>query len=419
VNAPSKNLLLALLAAGLAYAQQPTVAWENGHWFTGRNFERRTMYTAAGLFIPRPAHIDSVIDLAGGYIVPPFGEAHNHNIEWSERADSVIGGYLRAGVFYVENPDSLPASRQRLGDRINRPGTLDVTFANGGLTGPGGHPAEIADRNIARGLWAPSDGEGAFYFSVANRPGVESAFRTLIASRPDFVKAYLLYSEYYSAGLRDPATAGWRGLDPNLMPLVVLKAHKAGLRVAVHVETAADFHVAAAAGVDQIAHIPGFRGDPQSELPDPQRYRISPADVRLAAQKGIVVVTTLAGLPQYADEKGNATLRRTADALNTANLALLRQSGVSIAIGSDEYSDTSVREAVYLNELRVFDSAELLRIWTQTTPRAIFPGRRIGTLAPGYEASFLSLSGDPLADFSNIKRIRLRVKQGREIPIPP
>jgi imidazolonepropionase-like amidohydrolase len=130
-------------------------------------------------------------------------------------------------------------------------------------------------------------------------------------------------------------------------------------------------------------------------------------------------VTTLAGLPQYADEKGNAALRRTADALNTANLTLLRQSGVSIAIGSDEYSDTSVREAVYLNELRVFDSAELLRIWTQTTPRAIFPGRRIGTLAPGYESSFLSLSGDPLADFSNIKRIRLRVKQGREIPIPP
>ena len=52
------------------------------------------------------------------------------------------------------------------------------------------------------------------------------------------------------------------------------------------------------------------------------------------------------------------------------------------------------------------------------TANAIFPGRKIGKLAPGYEASFLVLDLDPLASYDNVKRIRMRVKQG-EILEPP
>jgi predicted amidohydrolase YtcJ len=44
------------------------------------------------------------------------------------------------------------------------------------------------------------------------------------------------------------------------------------------------------------------------------------------------------------------------------------------------------------------DSAALLRIWSETTPRAIFPNRQIGRLAPGYEASFLVVDEDPRVD---------------------
>jgi imidazolonepropionase-like amidohydrolase len=46
-------------------------------------------------------------------------------------------------------------------------------------------------------------------------------------------------------------------------------------------------------------------------------------------------------------------------------------------------------------------------------------GRRIGRLAPGYEASLLVLDANPLAEFSNVKRIRLRMKQGELIQIGP
>jgi imidazolonepropionase-like amidohydrolase len=250
-------------------------------------------------------------------------------------------------------------------------------------------------------------------FSVADTPALDRAWPLLLASRPDFVKAYLLYSEEYAARLADPETVGWRGLDPVLLPEIVRRARAAGSRVAVHVESAADFHVAVAAGVDQVAHLPGFRGNADAALPDPAPYRIRDADAQLAARKGIVVVTTVSGLARYADGRGDGALRRAADELNAENLATLRRHRVAVAIGSDEYGETSVQEALYLQELGVFDPAELLRIWTETTARTIFPTRRLGRLEPGYEASFLSLAGDPLSDFANVTRIRLRVKQGQ------
>lgn len=55
---------------------------------------------------------------------------------------------------------------------------------------------------------------------------------------------------------------------------------------------------------------------------------------------------------------------------------------------------------------------ELLKIWSETTPRAIFPQRNIGALEEGYEANSIVLEGNPIQDFSRVKRIRIRVKQG-------
>jgi hypothetical protein len=54
----------------------------------------------------------------------------------------------------------------------------------------------------------------------------------------------------------------------------------------------------------------------------------------------------------------------------------------------------------------------------EATPRAIFPKRKIGFLRDGYEASFLVLGGNPLADLEHIKNINLRFKQGYLLDMP-
>ena len=94
------------------------------------------------------------------------------------------------------------------------------------------------------------------------------------------------------------------------------------------------------------------------------------------------------------------------------NLKLLKQHGVPLAVGSDNYMATSVEEATYLRSLDVFDNAELLRMWSVTAAQTIFPRRKIGHLREGYEASFIVLRGNPLENFERVRDIQLRFKQG-------
>jgi len=75
-----------------------------------------------------------------------------------------------------------------------------------------------------------------------------------------------------------------------------------------------------------------------------------------------------------------------------------------------------VGEATYLATLGVLTPLELLRLWSEATPRAIYPTRRVGCLTDGCEASLLVLAAAPTADFANTKRITLRMKDGRLLP---
>jgi len=90
----------------------------------------------------------------------------------------------------------------------------------------------------------------------------------------------------------------------------------------------------------------------------------------------------------------------------------LKRYGVKIAFGSDNFGRSPIKDVLYLESLKVFSKLEMLKIWCEDTPRTIFPRRKIGLLADGYEASFLVLGDNPLSDFQAIKNIRLRFKQG-------
>ena len=71
----------------------------------------------------------------------------------------------------------------------------------------------------------------------------------------------------------------------------------------------------------------------------------------------------------------------------------------------------------FLKETDVFSNLELLKMWSETTPRAVFPQRKIGALEEGYEANFLVLDGNPIEDFSNMRRIRMRVKHSIAVDV--
>ena len=416
-------LVLAVLLVTLLSQAQPPAAthnyeFANGNWFDGKTFVRRTVYSVAGrLTSKRPARVDRVFDLSGKYVVPPFGEAHNHNLDWSsdERFARINKMYLDAGIFYVKNPNSLLRSKEPTSVRINLPTSVDGILSNGGLTGSGGHPIEIVTPQ--RGF-QPDDGEGGFYYVIDTAADLEKKWPIIKAGKPDFIKTYLLYSEEYAKRKDDKAYDGWKGLDPALLPEIVRRAHRDGLRVSTHVESAADFHNAVIAGVDEINHLPGFRPDRNdpANFANLAPYRIAAADAKLAGKNKIVVVTTIG---ETADETFNErhpeSGRLAVRSLLVQNLQLLQKHHVPIAIGSDSFRGTALPEALSLARLKAFDNLTLLKMWCETTAAAIFPKRKIGYLKDGYEANFLVLTADPLADFANVKTIELRFKQGEPL----
>jgi imidazolonepropionase-like amidohydrolase len=262
--------------------------------------------------------------------------------------------------------------------------------------------------------WTEKDLDGNVVNEVASAADIDRKWPGFIAGRPDFVKVFLLFSEQFATRKDDPQYRFKRGIDPALVPEIARRAHAAGLRVSAHVYTAMDFHNALAGGVDDVAHMPGTGYDPKL---GPAAFRISEADARLAGQRRVTVTTTLSWLADEMESDAAAAGRLVEEVIRP-NVALLRKSGVTLLLGSDSFRHSPADEAMLLAKLRLFSNGELLKMWCETTPRAIFPGRRIGRLEAGYEASFLVLEGDPLADFGNTGKISLRVKKGLVLPRP-
>ena len=398
------------------------VAWENGRWFDGARFVARTMYASGGIFAETPpGPIARKVDLRGGWVVPPFGDAHHHGIDAERGLDAKIGAFLSAGIFYVKNPNVIPdLLTPAVRAKINRRDSIDVAFSNGGLTSTGGHPAPLHDMLAKRGVFAgmtPADMEDHAYFFIDKDADLDAKWPRVLAGKPDFIKTFVLFANGQPTP-PDYPPAFLKGLDPRMLPPIVARAHAAGLRVSAHVDTALDFRVAVDAGVDEINHMPFFLGlafcreHATSCLVDAET-------AKLAASRGIVVVTTMAphgAPPKPPTEEALAAER----AQQHANFETLRAAGVPIAIGVDGISGeepflTAAYEAKFLHDGGFADNLALLKAWSETTARTIFPARRIGRLASGYEASFLVLDGDPIADFANVGRIRMKVKQGQEL----
>lgn len=421
-----------------AVLASPTLELRNGRWFDGTQFREATWYVVGRTFTQTPpSSVDERIDLVGGYVVPPFGEAHNHNVEGPWDIEAVIARYLHDGVFYVKNPNNIWEFTKEILPRLNKPPSLDVIFAHAGLTSTGGHPGPLYEDVLRETRYQPIIGDvpagwfnGRGYEVIDDVSDLERKWAMILARKPDFLKIYLAHSERISESTRHGERPYRKGLDPSLVPIIVARAHRDGLRVAAHVETAADFRTALASGIDEIAHMPGWYLERAEEGPS---FRLTEEDARAAARAGVVVVTTTVAMQPFQshhepsphhksgghEQPGHSmamedSVWREAEHIQADNLRLLHQHGVRLAVGSD-HAQTSLSEALHLHTLDVFDNLTLLKLWCEATPQSIFPGRQIGRLDEGYEASFLVLTENPLDRFEVVTTITLRVKQGERL----
>lgn len=409
-------------------------AFTNGRWFDGRGFQAATWYSVQGRLTRTPpqGRVETV-DLSGLFVVPPFGEAHNHNVEGSWNVQAVAERYLTDGVFYVKNPNNVRDFALQIRSVVNQPTSIDATFAHAGLTGRGGHPIVLYEDVLRVSRYEPVIGtvergwfENRSYIVLDTDADVETKWPVITSGRPDFLKVYLVHSED-DATVGQPGHSAQRsGLHPGLVPQIVAKAHAAGLPVTAHVETAEDFRHAVRSGVDEIAHVPGWL---VTSAADGESARLTEADARLALERHVRVVTTAVAGSAMPAVPGHhlhghhaAHARGPSDHQSAApddswsqvlkdNIALLHRAGLRVLIGSD-HAETSQAEVMQLHRFRLFDNRTLLKMWCEDTPTSIFPDRRIGRFEEGYEASFVALAGNPIEEFVQVQHIVRRFKQG-------
>lgn len=405
-----------------------TYKFTGGQWFDGKGFRQQTFFAVDGMLTKKaPARIDENVDLKGGFIIPPFADAHTHNLDGEFNLEKIIKDYLAEGTFYVQVLGNYAGGARAAKPFLNKPASVDAVYANGGLTSTLGHPF-LAYEPRAQGFFNPADwdanmdkirlgriGENQVYWFFDSRADVDAKWAKFIAQKPDAVKIFLLDAENYET-LSKNGKVGDKGLSPEVAEYVVTKAHAAGLRVFAHIETANDFRLGLKIGVDGFAHAPHYGWDGKTQ--DMPQNDLTLEDIKLAAKrKAIIIPTAQIGKlvtteytgaePKLDPERFGRVLERQKRLLN-----LMRKNGVTIALGSDYYGRTLGEELWYLHDNRVFDNLTLLRMASETTPRTIFPNRKIGLLREGFEASFLVLDGNPLKDFKQIKNIRRRFKQG-------
>ena len=360
---------------------------------------------------------DTTIDITDRYVIPPFGDAHTHNLDREWQRAFLPEQYLAEGTFYVLNLTSKAQEVEKLRPYYDQPNTPDVRFALQGWTSELGHPF-LAYEPFAMGLNDPSVwqdsmaaiknsrlDEGNSYLFANTVEEAQTKMADFFAQQPDVVKIYLVDSERYDENSAD-TIAGNNGLSKEVAQYITDEAHRHNLPVFAHITNGTDFALATKIGVDCVAHVPtiGWNGEDSTK----SLYVIPDFLMEEAIDQNIAVITTL----QWTYDVDSLRQQRKL-ALATDFLQRYHQLGGTILIGSDRFGETLVPEIQALITSQVFDPATLLRIVSSTTPRYIFPERNIGQIKDHCEADFLLLAKDPLENSEALLHIQEGYKAGK------
>lgn len=368
------------------------------------------VWTGAG-FEQRDVHIDGTTLAASApqgavpfpaqwmFLIPPLVDTHNHGLDEPEGPnDPLHRAALDVGIFYGLNPNNI--RRDTPGAPFG-PDQVEAIYAGGGITGMGGHPRPLYEMlaNMARQRGQDMGTlPGRAFHEVSTEAEARAAVERVQAQGSSVVKLYLL----------DHEDAASKGLTPALFRAAAAHAVRRGMRAIVHVETAADFRLAAGTpGVAIIVHLPGA----YPRKPEDAPYLIAPEDAALAARNNVSVSTTVSVAFNHLTGERLARAQR----VQSQNLRALRDAGVNLTAGADRPGASAIEELNLLRATTLFDGTQLLNIATRNGLKALYPNRRIGTFEPGSEASFLIMFADPRDNWFWIDEAMAGMRGGRVI----
>ncbi|HZI67357.1 MAG TPA: amidohydrolase family protein [Thermoanaerobaculia bacterium] len=365
-----------------------------------------------------------VRDVSGRWIVPGLIDAHVH-----AESDADLKQMLRWGVTTVRLMAEDARAARALADRSSKSDAIpDVFPAAPIFTAPGGwwDQGEPPDASLDR---TPGDPEAA---GRAVRTAKELGAREIKLMLDDM------------GWCRDP-TPRLPRMTPAVADAILSRSAALGMRASVHAPNLADARAAVAGGATLLAHgvLDRFDEPTVARMKSRPVYYVPTMDVFefLADTRAFVdavlrdpLVTRPGGLPaetvtryrskEYSDGYRRRypnfeNIRRKLPVLRE-NLRRLHAAGVPVALGTDMWAFPGLGASI---ELDLFVKAgltplEALRAATQTSARSLAIGEDRGTLEPGKRADFLVLSGDPLADVLNVRKIVDVYKRGQRVAPP-
>ena len=414
-------LMLLLIAAPLAAQQPAEVLLRPARVFDGVNprphegwsvLVRGDRIAEVGPNVPAPAGA-SIIDLPGTTLMPGMIEGHAHLFlhPYNETLwdDQVLHEplALRTARAVVHAEKTLMAGFTTLRDL----GTEGAGYADVGLKkaidqGIVLGPRIIASTKaiVARGAYGPKGFEPGVPIpqGADEVSGVDQMVRTVrdqLGGGADLIK---LYADYrYGRGQPEVPT-----LSLEEMTAAIAVAHDAGGEVAVHAQSAEGMRRAALAGADTIEH--GYGGT---------------EDVfRLMKAKGVALCATLAASEAYAryfegwngQEPAPESVQES-----RRSFSIARKVGVPICMGGDVGVFSHGENVLEMEAMqRAGMRPDHVLIAATSGNARIFHLTDRGEVKPGLLADLVAVEGDPTANVSAVRNVRLVMKGGALVRAP-
>jgi imidazolonepropionase-like amidohydrolase len=349
-----------------------------------------------------------VVQLKGCTLLPGLIEGHSHlflhpynETPWNDqvlfesRAERMVRAVnharatLMAGFTTVRDLGTEGAQYDDVG--------LKTSIEKGLLPGP---RMLVATRAIVvKGSYGPETevAESDLPKGAAEVGGVEALsteIRTQMGKGADIIK---LYADY-RWGLHDKAAPTFTEEE---LKHAVMIAGSAGRAVVVHASTAEGMRRAAMAGVSTIEH--GDEGTPEI--------------FALMKSRGVALCATLAAgdaVEQYKGWKKTEQPEPARIVEKRKSFAAAIASGVKICFGGDvgvfPHGDNAREmEMMVAYGMKPID---VLRSATSVNAEVFHISNELGRIRPGLLADIIAVEGDPSADISRIRAIRLVMKNG-------